>query len=46
LEEQQMHFVFVDVIVLHIGYQHVSVAHVAIFRVNFNQNYKISLTVQ
>jgi hypothetical protein len=35
-----MHFVFVDVILLFIRYQTVSVADVAIFRVNFNQNYK------
>jgi len=33
LKDQQMHFGFMDVILLHSGHQHVSTTHVAIFRV-------------
>jgi len=31
-KDHQMHFGFMDVILLHSGHQHVSVTHVAIFR--------------
>ena len=33
LKDQQMHFGFMDVILFQLGHQHVSVTHVAIFRV-------------
>jgi len=33
IEGQQMHFNFIDVILLYYGHQHVSAIHVAIFRV-------------
>jgi len=32
LKDQQMHFGFMDVILLHSGHQHVSATYIAIFR--------------
>ena len=40
IKDQQMHFNFIDVLLLYYGYQHVSTSHVAIFRVNYLRTIK------